>query len=69
MVQSVSLISACPLKLGFTPQRRVSSGKYGTAVFRSSPRLLRIQAVQENEGPRRLVDVIRTIPGLSRNYF
>ncbi|KAJ6386510.1 hypothetical protein OIU78_016428 [Salix suchowensis] len=38
-------------------------------VFRSSPGLLTIRAVQENEGPRRLIDIIRTIPGLSRDYF
>ncbi|CAK7337184.1 unnamed protein product [Dovyalis caffra] len=69
MAQSVSLINTYPLKLGFAPQRRVSSGKYETSVSRSSPRLLRIRAVQENEGPRRLVDIIRIIPELSRNYF
>ncbi|KAF9668307.1 hypothetical protein SADUNF_Sadunf15G0115200 [Salix dunnii] len=34
-----------------------------------SPRFLSIQAVQENEGPRRLADTIITIPGLARNYF
>ncbi|KAH7666923.1 Alpha/Beta hydrolase fold-containing protein [Dioscorea alata] len=28
-----------------------------------------IRAVQENEGPRRLVDIIRIIPEVSRNYF
>nr|DAD48039.1 TPA_asm: hypothetical protein HUJ06_017976 [Nelumbo nucifera] len=51
---------------------------YGTKV---SPRRCRvftskssfmypsIQAVQENEGPRRLVDIIRFVPELSRNYF
>ncbi|KAB5532413.1 hypothetical protein DKX38_019083 [Salix brachista] len=69
MTQSVSLISTCPLKLGFAPQRRVSSIEYGNPVFRSSPGLLTIRAAQENEGPRRLIDIIRTIPGLSRDYF
>ncbi|KAG6754460.1 hypothetical protein POTOM_042499 [Populus tomentosa] len=69
MAQSVSLITTCPIKLGFAPQRRVSGIKYGTSVFRSSTGLLRIRAVQENEGPRRLIDIIRTIPELSRNYF
>lgn len=29
----------------------------------------RIRAVQESEGPRRLVDIIRIIPDISRNYF
>lgn len=28
-----------------------------------------ISAVEENEGPRRLVDIIRIIPEVSRNYF
>ncbi|KAG4923719.1 hypothetical protein JHK87_049259 [Glycine soja] len=30
---------------------------------------LRIRAVQENGGPRRLVDIIRLVPEFSRNYF
>ncbi|KAG2394839.1 uncharacterized protein HKW66_Vig0077860 [Vigna angularis] len=30
---------------------------------------LRIRAVQENGGPRRLVDIIRRVPEFSRNYF
>ncbi|XP_028771428.1 uncharacterized protein ycf20 [Neltuma alba] len=30
---------------------------------------LRIRAVQENGGSRRLVDIIRIVPELSRNYF
>ncbi|XP_008804186.2 uncharacterized protein ycf20 isoform X2 [Phoenix dactylifera] len=34
-----------------------------------SSRNLRIRAVQETEGPRRLVDIIRIIPEVSRNYF
>ncbi|KAJ9139939.1 hypothetical protein P3X46_030630 [Hevea brasiliensis] len=69
MAQSVSLIHTSPLKLGFIPQRRVSHGKYGMLVSRASPRILSIQAVQENGGPRRLVDIIRIVPELSRNYF
>lgn len=36
---------------------------------RSWTRYLRICAVQESEGPRRLVDIIRIIPDISRNYF
>lgn len=38
-------------------------------ILRSSPRLLRVRAVQENGGPRRLVDIIRVVPELTRNYF
>ncbi|XP_042436328.1 uncharacterized protein ycf20-like [Zingiber officinale] len=34
-----------------------------------SPGKLLIRAVQENEGPRRLVDIIRLVPDISRNYF
>ncbi|KAL2332887.1 hypothetical protein Fmac_014100 [Flemingia macrophylla] len=30
---------------------------------------IRIQAVQENGGPRRLVDIIRRVPEFSKNYF
>ncbi|XP_010549250.1 PREDICTED: uncharacterized protein ycf20 [Tarenaya hassleriana] len=36
---------------------------------RSTRRFTSIRAVQENEGPRRLIDIIRTVPGISRNYF
>ncbi|CAH2046745.1 unnamed protein product [Thlaspi arvense] len=28
-----------------------------------------IRAVQETEGPRRLIDIIRTVPEISRSYF
>lgn len=30
---------------------------------------LKTRAIQETEGPRRLVDIIRVIPDISRNYF
>jgi len=40
----------------FSPQRHVT-------------RYFAIRAVQESEGPRRLVDIIRIIPDISRNYF
>ncbi|XP_050253419.1 uncharacterized protein LOC126699562 [Quercus robur] len=69
MVHSMSLVSTGLIKFGSSPQTRVSCGKYGTFSLRYSPRLLRIQAVQENGGPRRLVDIIRVVPELSRNYF
>lgn len=69
MAQSMSLIPTNPLKLGFIPQRRVLHRKFGRFVFRSSPGLLSVRAVQENGGPRRLIDIIRTVPELSRNYF
>ena len=69
MVHSMSLVSTGLIKFGSSPQTRVSCGKYGTFSLRYSPRLLRIRAVQENGGPRRLVDIIRVVPELSRNYF
>ncbi|KAL6503858.1 hypothetical protein OROGR_025781 [Orobanche gracilis] len=57
----------------------VSLHKYGlvikphnfirTLTSRSSSSVLRVRAVQENDGPRRLVDIIRTIPEVSKNYF
>ncbi|OIT24213.1 hypothetical protein A4A49_63971 [Nicotiana attenuata] len=38
--------------------------------FRSSSGLFRIQAVQDNGGgPQRLVDIIRVVQEISRNYF
>ncbi|GMY07070.1 ycf20-like protein [Fagus crenata] len=69
MVHSMSLVSTCLVKFGSSPQTRVSCGKYGIFNLRSSPRLLRIRAVQENGGPQRLVDIIKAVPELSRNYF
>ncbi|CDP05254.1 unnamed protein product [Coffea canephora] len=38
-------------------------------ISRISPGLFRIRALQDNEGPRRLVDIIRVLPEVSRNYF
>ncbi|KDP22335.1 hypothetical protein JCGZ_26166 [Jatropha curcas] len=69
MAQIVSLIHTGPLKLGPSPHRRISNGKYGTTVPKSARRQFSIQAVQEDRGPRRLVDLIRIIPEFSRNYF
>ncbi|KAG8652852.1 hypothetical protein MANES_06G142700v8 [Manihot esculenta] len=69
MAQAVSLIQASPFKVGFIHKRRVSHGKYEILVSRTSRRMLTIQAVQENGGPRRLVDIIRIVPEISRNYF
>ncbi|GLT54793.1 hypothetical protein SLA2020_279610 [Shorea laevis] len=69
MAHSVNFISIGFLTTGLSPQTRVSRGKLGIFTLRSSPGLLRIRAVQENGGPRRLVDIIRLVPELSRNYF
>ncbi|CAK9136825.1 unnamed protein product [Ilex paraguariensis] len=65
MAQTLNLVS-CPSSSG----TRISLGKYGTFVSRSPSRLFSIRAVQDNEGPpRRLVDIIRIVPEISRNYF
>ncbi|ESQ44762.1 hypothetical protein EUTSA_v10003284mg [Eutrema salsugineum] len=42
---------------------------FGTLVSPSRRFARSIRAVQETEGPRRLIDIIRTVPEISRNYF
>ncbi|XP_041002773.1 uncharacterized protein ycf20-like [Juglans microcarpa x Juglans regia] len=69
MAYSVSLISTGLPTIGLSHQTQVSLNKYGLFTLRSSPGLLRVRAVQENGGPRRLVDIIRLVPELLRNYF
>lgn len=69
MAHSVNFISIGILTTGLSPQTRVSRGKHGICTLRSSPGLLRVRAVQENGGPQRLVEIIRQVPELSRNYF
>ncbi|KAJ9679210.1 hypothetical protein PVL29_021217 [Vitis rotundifolia] len=69
MAHSLSLPSTCLLKFGLATGTRISHGKCSMLASRSSPRFFSVQAVQENEGPRRLVDIIRIVPQLSRNYF
>ncbi|KAK4275232.1 hypothetical protein QN277_018349 [Acacia crassicarpa] len=65
MALSMNLF-AVNLRFGSFPKTEVAiSGKF---IARSSTGL-RIRAVQENGGSRRLVDIIRIIPQLSRNYF
>ncbi|KAJ8475603.1 hypothetical protein OPV22_019330 [Ensete ventricosum] len=54
--------------LGFGSQTKFYLQRYKMAQ-KYSPRYLSIRAVQENEGPRRLIDIIRLIPDASRNYF
>ncbi|KAF5732323.1 hypothetical protein HS088_TW18G01017 [Tripterygium wilfordii] len=66
MAHSMSLISTSPLQSGFN---KVSRTKYGVSVLKTPPGLSRIRATQDNVGPRRLVDIIRIVPELSRNYF
>uniref|UniRef100_A0A2P2NGN6 Uncharacterized protein MANES_06G142700 n=1 Tax=Rhizophora mucronata TaxID=61149 RepID=A0A2P2NGN6_RHIMU len=69
MAHSMSLTP--PVKAGFVYKGRVSLGKTGVFVSRPSTYIGRftVKAVQENGGPTRLVDIIRNVPELSRNYF
>ncbi|KAM7526132.1 hypothetical protein LguiA_016034 [Lonicera macranthoides] len=70
MAQSLNLTSTGVLKLGLITGTWVSKRKKLQAFeSRSTLRLFTIQAVQENERPRRLVDIIRIVPEISRNYF
>lgn len=70
MTHSITFVSATSLvKFGLSPLTRVSRGKKRILVSSSSAGFLSILAVQENGGPRRLVDIIRIVPELSRNYF
>ncbi|KAK7305315.1 hypothetical protein VNO77_43219 [Canavalia gladiata] len=65
MAYSTSLISI-GLRFALLPKTKVNvSGRF---ISRSSAGL-RIRAAQENGGSRRLVDIIRLVPELSRNYF
>lgn len=53
----------------FAPNTKLLYGRSSTLVSTSPLRLRPIRAVQETEGPRRLVDIIRIVPELSKNYF
>lgn len=69
MAHSLTLTSGSLLKCGLILGVKVPPGKSQRFGSRSSRSLFRIRAVQENEGPRRLVDIIRLLPEASRNYF
>ncbi|KAL6652488.1 hypothetical protein ACP70R_011413 [Stipagrostis hirtigluma subsp. patula] len=47
----------------------IISPSYRKPPWKSSYKYLRIRAVQGNDGRQRLIDIIRIIPELSRNYF
>ncbi|PON93194.1 hypothetical protein TorRG33x02_111000 [Trema orientale] len=75
MVQHSLSLSSTGRIFPFGPR---TQARNGDIILRSSPGRLRlrigigIRAVQENgggPGPRRLVDIIRIVPELSRNYF
>ncbi|KAI5014512.1 hypothetical protein ZWY2020_055902 [Hordeum vulgare] len=48
---------------------RVLSPSYRNFPQKSSYKFLKVRALQGNDGGRRLIDIIRIIPELSRNYF
>ncbi|PIN16673.1 hypothetical protein CDL12_10675 [Handroanthus impetiginosus] len=68
MANSVALTSVGLLRFSVTKTSN-SHGRWGTSGKRSSSNSFRVQAVQDSEGPRRLVDIIRIIPEASRKYF
>ncbi|GAA0175588.1 hypothetical protein LIER_28732 [Lithospermum erythrorhizon] len=70
MAHSIILSSPVLLESSFIPRFNLSIGRptYQTSISRASS-LVVILAVQDNEGPRRLVDIIRLVPEISRNYF
>ncbi|KAM7496586.1 hypothetical protein LguiA_021000 [Lonicera macranthoides] len=69
MAQTLSLASTSILKPPLGPRTKVSQGKCKAFVSRSKFGLFTIKAVQETGGPRRLVDIIRLVPDISKNYF
>ncbi|KAL7108450.1 hypothetical protein ACP275_06G113000 [Erythranthe tilingii] len=66
MANSMAFTSIGLLRFGAVTK---NSNFHLTYTSRSSSRFSRVRAVQENEGPRRLVDILRIIPEVSRNYF
>ncbi|XP_059290406.1 uncharacterized protein LOC132043960 [Lycium ferocissimum] len=64
MTHSLSLPSTTLIQQSITPKIRALPRS------KSSLKSIKIQAVQDNErGPRRLIDIIRIVPEISRNYF
>lgn len=68
MASYLNLMSPSIINLGMTSPTKFTYGRCRAVTSRSTSNLT-VRAVQENEGPRRLVDIIRTVPELSRNYF
>ncbi|TVU15463.1 hypothetical protein EJB05_38984, partial [Eragrostis curvula] len=54
---------------GLYAESRAISRSFRNFPRKSSYKFLRIRAVQGNDGRRKLVDIIRIIPELSRDYF
>lgn len=66
---SMSSTSIGLFNIGLFPGVKVLHSKCAEPVSRSSHRLFKVRAAQNNGGPRRLVDIIRIIPQISKNYF
>ncbi|XP_073301742.1 uncharacterized protein [Primulina huaijiensis] len=69
MANSVTVSSLGLLGYGIVPKTSIANQRRETYASGSSSKFFQIRAVQDNEGPRRLVDIIRIIPEASRNYF
>lgn len=69
MAYSITSISGSLLGNSLIPRSKVLHGRCRKLVSRSSSSSFVVLAVQDAEGPRRLVDIIRLVPEISRNYF
>lgn len=69
MSNSMAFTSVGLLRYGVVTKTSNYHGRLGLLTSGSSSSSFRVRAVQESEGPRRLIDIIRIIPDVSRNYF
>ncbi|XP_030473309.1 uncharacterized protein LOC115690942 [Syzygium oleosum] len=69
MAHPLSLATPGVFKWGSSPCPRSPRGKFGMLVLRVPSASFRVRAVQDDERPRRLIDIIRIVPEISRNYF
>ncbi|KAI6696266.1 hypothetical protein NL676_016385 [Syzygium grande] len=69
MAHPLSLATPGVFKWGSSPCPRSPRGKFGMLVLRFPSASFRVRAVQDDERPRRLIDIIRIVPEISRNYF
>ncbi|KAL3755836.1 hypothetical protein ACJRO7_002823 [Eucalyptus globulus] len=69
MAYSLSLTTPGVFKWGSSPYSHTPPGKFGMRVTRLPSSSFRVRAVQDDETPRRLIDIIRIVPEISRNYF
>ncbi|KAI3432101.1 uncharacterized protein J3R85_007486 [Psidium guajava] len=69
MAHSLSLTTPGVFKWSLSPCSHGPRGKFGMLVLRLPSTSFRVRAVQDDERPRRLIDIIRIVPEISRNYF